>query len=66
MAEDRLNRALGRIEDAISRIDAAAAKGNAQPSAEVESLKEAHRALRGKVQSAIDQIDSLLHSQGAR
>ena len=60
--------ALNRIEDAIARIEAAAAGGGAQPSAEdnaeVEGLREAHEALRGKVQSAIAQLDRLLAPEG--
>ena len=60
--------ALTRIEDAIARIEAAAASGGAQPSAadnaQVESLREAHEVLRGKVQSAIAQLDRLLAQEG--
>ena len=65
-----MSQALNRIEDAIARIEAAAASGGAQPSAadnaEVEGLKQAHQALRGKVQSAIAQLDRLLAPEGSQ
>ena len=68
MGQERMSQALGRIERAIARIEAAAAGATAQPpsgdAAEVEALREAHEALRGKVQGAIAQIDRLL--EGAR
>ena len=64
-----MSHALNRIETAIARIEAAAAPGGAQPSAadraEFENLKEAHEALRGKVQGAIAQLDRLLAPQGS-
>jgi hypothetical protein len=66
MAEERMSRALGRIEEAIARIEAAASRGSSQPSAEIESLREAHQALRGRVLGAIAQIDSLLQTEGTR
>jgi hypothetical protein len=65
-----VSQALGRIEQAIARIEAAASRGGTQRSAadgaELEDLRETHRALRGKVESAIAQIDRLLETEGAR
>ena len=70
MGQERVSQALGRIERAIARIEAAASTGGASKpadgGAEVESLRTAHDALRGKVQSAIAQIDRLLETEGAR
>jgi hypothetical protein len=70
MGQERVSQALGRIKTAIARIEAAASGGGVQPpatdNAEVEGLREAHEALRGKVQSAIAQIDRLLETEGGR
>jgi hypothetical protein len=70
MGQERVSQALGRIERAIARIEAAGSGGGGQgpaaDSAEVDGLREAHEALRGKVQSAIAQIDRLLETEGAR
>ena len=70
MGQDRVSQALGRIERAIARIEAAGSNGSRQPPAadnsELDGLKEAHEALRGKVQGAIAQIDRLLETEGAR
>jgi hypothetical protein len=63
-----VSQALGRIEQAIARIEAAASRGGGQAgdAHEVESLRQAHEALRGKVQGAIAEIDRLLEPEGAR
>ena len=63
-----MSQALGRIERAIARIEAAGSGGghSGADGAEVEALRQAHEALRGKVQGAIAQIDRLLESEGAR
>ncbi|MEA3049652.1 MAG: hypothetical protein QOG84_1488 [Sphingomonadales bacterium] len=53
--------AVGRIERALARIEAAAARPAASPAPD-DSLREAHAALRGKVETAIRQIDQLLMS----
>ena len=73
MGQERVSQALGRIEQAIARIEAAASRPATQTAgtqapdgAEVESLRDAHQALRGKVESAIAQIDRLLATEGAR
>ena len=68
MGQERVSQALGRIEQAIARIEAAASRGGAPAGAphEIESLRQAHEALRGKVQGAIAQIDRLLETEGAR
>ena len=70
MGHERVSQALGRIERAVARIEAAGSNGGGQRAAadgeETASLREAHEALRGKVQGAIAQIDRLLESEGAR
>jgi hypothetical protein len=70
MGQERVSQALGRIERAIARIEAAASSGGGQQAVadntEIEGLRESHEALRGKVQSAILQIDCLLETEGAR
>ena len=55
---------LSRIERALARIEAAAENlGHApEDGEEIQRLRAAHEALRGKVQSAIGQIDMLLDS----
>jgi hypothetical protein len=70
MGHERVSQALGRIERAIARIEAAGSAGSvhrpADGGAEIIALREAHEALRGKVQGAIFQIDRLLETEGAR
>ena len=63
MADDRAMEAIGRIERALARIEAAAAKQPEQAprdDTELRQLREVHQALRGKVEGAIGQIDRLL------
>jgi len=70
MADQRALDAIGRIERALARIEAAAraqasARGEPDGTGELERLKGAHLALRGRVEGAIGQIDRLLET-GAR
>lgn len=67
MGQDRVDISIARIERALSRIEAAA--GRAPTSAPTpapvddganEELRRAHQALRGKVESAIAELDGLL------
>ena len=63
MSDDRAMQAIGRIERALARIDAAASKTpEPAPRDEIElrQLREVHQSLRGKVEGAISQIDRLL------
>ena len=61
MADDRAMEAIGRIERALARIEAASAKQPApRDDSELRQLREVHQALRGKVEGAISQIDRLL------
>jgi hypothetical protein len=63
MAQEKLSGALDRIDRALARIEAAASRmpaGSPEGGAELEELRQAHEALRGKVQGAIRQIDRLL------
>lgn len=64
MGEKRTDQALARIDRALARIEAAASRPApaATPPAEDGALREAHLALRGKVETAIRQIDQLLIS----
>jgi hypothetical protein len=61
MGDDKALVAVGRIERALARIEAAAARPAASPASD-GTLREAHEALRGKVETAIRQIDQLLMS----
>lgn len=71
MADQRALDAIGRIERALGRIEAAstralsAQKSDAGGSEELERLKGAHAALRSRVEGAVGQIDRLLDA-GAR
>lgn len=62
MSDDRALRAIDRIERAFARIEAAAI-GSAPAAVgeeELLALRHQHQALRGKVETAIAQIDRLL------
>jgi hypothetical protein len=61
MGDEKAFAAVGRIERALARIEAAAARPSASPAPD-DSLRDAHEALRGKVETAIRQIDQLLMS----
>jgi capsule polysaccharide export protein KpsE/RkpR len=62
MPDEQAIIAIGRIERALARIEAAI--GNAQPASpdnhELQLLRERHRSLREKVEGAVSQIDLLL------
>ncbi len=68
MADQRALDAIARIERALARIEAAAAQARAAArsgtagSEELERLRGAHLALRGRVEGAIGQIDRLLET----
>jgi GTP1/Obg family GTP-binding protein len=67
MADQRALAAIDRIERAIARIEAAAARPAAPADdSELQRVSAAHRALRGRVESAIAQIDRLLETAEAR
>jgi hypothetical protein len=62
MGDERVIELIGRIDRALARIEAAAAR-RAAPAADdgrAVAVAEAHRALRDKVESAISQIDRLI------
>lgn len=68
MPDERAILALSRIERALARIEAAAGRAPPAPAGngELEQLREAHQALRGRVEGAISHIDQLLADrQGA-
>ena len=65
MGQERVSQVLDRIERAVARIEAAAARESTAGSGDIDGLREAHEALRGKVQSAILQIDRLLETEVA-
>ena len=53
--------AIGRIERAMARIEAAAkAPEPPKNNEELERLREVHQALRGKVEGAIAEIDRMI------
>ena len=63
MGAERALQAIGRIERALARIEASAARPcpAPQPPGEPDQrLAAAHARLRGKVEAAIAQIDELL------
>jgi hypothetical protein len=67
MADRRTSDALSRIEQALARIEGAAERPPA-PAADdrpLRELREVHAALRGKVETAIEQIDRLIETRGA-
>ena len=67
MADQRALDALARIERALTRIEGASTRartGGAESSAELEKVREAHRALRSRVEGAIGELDRLLETEG--
>jgi hypothetical protein len=66
MGDTRSLDAIARIERALARIEASARKSGGQgpESAELAHLRNAHHALRARVEGAIYQIDRLLESEG--
>ena len=70
MGHERTIEAIGRIEQALARIEAAAMANRARapvesvpPPAPDERLRRAHIALRTRVEGAISQIDRLIESE---
>ena len=62
MGDTRALDAIARIERALARIEASSrtpAADSAEPG-ELAALRDAHRALRARVEGAIGQIDRLL------
>lgn len=70
MGQERVNAALDRIEKALSRIEAAASARAGRDAGGADgdgsAVREAHLRLRGKVESAIGEIDRLLESEALR
>jgi hypothetical protein len=71
MADERAFKAIARIERALARIEAAARPDAASSVAdagaddqELARLREAHRALRQRVEGAIGEIDRLIAGGG--
>ncbi|RJF85351.1 hypothetical protein [Sphingomonas cavernae] len=65
MSEDRLILAIGRLERALSRVEAAAARPAEQSrgdesEAALQSLSERHDKLKRQVESAIGALDQLI------
>lgn len=66
MADERALAAIRRIEQALARIEAASTRprpAGAADSGDLEQLRDAHQALRAKVEGAIGQIDQLLGAE---
>jgi hypothetical protein len=67
MGQERVNVALARIADALSRLEAAAAdRPAAAEGGGGGALRQAHLALRSRVEGAIAEIDELLRAEGSR
>jgi hypothetical protein len=66
MPDERALLAISRIERALARIEGAAGRTHAVPAddGELEQLRQAHQALRGRVEGAISHIDQLLAGRG--
>jgi hypothetical protein len=66
MPDERAILAISRIERALARIEGAAGRTHGAPAddGELEQLRQAHQALRGRVEGAISHIDQLLASRG--
>lgn len=66
MGDSRALDAIARIERALARIEASGRKSSQSTSdpAELTELRQAHAALRARVEGAIGQIDHLLESEG--
>ena len=61
MPDERATTAISRIERALARIEAAAGRtSSGADGAELQQLRQAHQALRGRVEGAITHIDQLL------
>jgi hypothetical protein len=70
MGDARSLDAIARIERALARIETAARTSGAHSidmadSGELAALRDAHQALRTRVEGAIGQIDRLLEDGGA-
>jgi hypothetical protein len=66
MPDERAIQAIGRIERALGRIEAAASRpgpGSANDD-ELLELRQRHKALRERVEGAVSQIDQLLAGRG--
>lgn len=69
MGDTRALDAIARIERALARIEAssrtpAAHATDMTDNAELSALRDAHQALRTRVEGAIGQLDRLLESEG--
>lgn len=67
MGDEQALAAIGRIERALARIEAAAGRPPRPDPTQglmIAELREAHRALRGTVASAISELDTLLANGG--
>ncbi|HEX4735979.1 MAG TPA: hypothetical protein VH331_00285 [Allosphingosinicella sp.] len=64
MGDDRVIELIGRVDRALARIEAAAARpaAPAPDDGRAAALEQAHQVLRSRVESAIMQIDRLLAS----
>jgi hypothetical protein len=62
MGDQRALDAIGRIERALARIEVSARRPPppTTDAAELERLRGAHQALRGRIEGAIGQLDRLL------
>lgn len=64
MSDDRIITAIGRIERALSRIEARSGSLSGEKADDSKMLEERHRQLRARTQSAIDRLDRLIGANG--
>ena len=64
MSDDRLITAIGRIERALSRIEARSGSLSGEKADDSKMLEVHHRRLRARTQSAIDRLDRLIGANG--
>lgn len=64
MSDDRLITAIGRIERALSRIEARSSSLSGEKADEFKALEDRHHQLRARTQSVIDRLDRLIGTNG--
>ena len=64
MSDARLITAIGRIERALSRIEARSRSPGGEKADDLKVLEDRHHQLRARTQSAIDRLDRLIGTNG--
>ena len=63
MSQERTERALGRIEAALARIDTSIDRASGHPQGDDTQIAERHEQLRAAVARSLRQLDSLIEGQ---